>query len=245
MNKMLFHHKLEYNIIRKFDNDMKMSSYNIQNIFFKHKDKTLDIIKFINKYKIDILGLQEYLLKEANKFNLDSYRCVGKGRLFRKNSIFNETCSIITNKEVISNKSYKLPWFFTTFRRIMNVSKIKDNKNEYLVINTHLDHLNKMCQKKQLNYIYKFLSNIDNKNNIILMGDFNLDLNNKTFINFTSKLSSIGINRVEITDKTYKNLDKPIDHIFISSNIKLLDKKVIIDDSLDISDHYPLYVEIK
>ena len=224
---------------------MKICSYNIQNKFIKHKDKTSDIIKFIKKYDLDILGLQEYLLKEVNKFKLDSYMCVGKGRLIRKNGMFNETCAIITNKEIIYNKTHKLPWFFTTFPRIINEVSINSCKKEYLVINTHIDYLNKRCQKKQLNYIFNYLNNLDNKDNVILMGDFNLDLDSNILSDFINNLSNIGINRVDISSKTYKNLDRPIDHIFISKNIKLLDKKVIIDNDFDISDHYPVYIEIK
>ena len=76
---------------------LRICSYNIKNNFIKHTNKTSDIIGFINKYKINILGVQEYLFKDASKFNLDNYSCIGKGRLQRKNSLFNEACSIITS----------------------------------------------------------------------------------------------------------------------------------------------------
>ena len=222
---------------------IKICSYNIKNNFFKHKDKTKDIISFINKYEIDIFGVQEYLFKDAKKFNLENYKCVGKGRLVRKNSIFNEACSIITRFDILKHKVYKLPWFFTTFPRIMNEIVVKYKNKEYLIINTHLDYLHKISQKRQLNYILNHIKNIKFKN-VILMGDFNLDLNSIIFKKFIIELKTIGINRVDINEKTFKLLNKPIDHIFVSSNLNVISSKVIIDNDLAISDHYPLYIEI-
>ncbi|MBR5662771.1 MAG: endonuclease/exonuclease/phosphatase family protein [Bacilli bacterium] len=224
---------------------MKICSYNVKNNFFKHKNKTNDIISFINKYDIDILGVQEYLFKDAKKFGLENYKCIGKGRLHFKNSIFNESCNIITRLNVIKHNVHKLPWFFTSFPRIMNEIRVKNNGKEYLVINTHLDYLHKISQKKQLNFIFNYLKNLKDAENIILMGDFNLNINNKIFKKFINDLKSININRVEINDKTFKFLDKPIDHIFISNSINVTDSIVIVDKELDISDHYPIYIEIK
>ena len=224
---------------------MKICSYNIKNNFFKHKNKTKDITSFINKYDLDILATQEYLFRDAKKFKLDGYKCVGKGRLHFKGSIFNESCSVITKLNIIKHKVYKLPWFFTSFPRIMNEILVKDGNKEYLIINTHLDYLHRFSQKKQLNFIYNHIKNIDNNKNIILLGDFNLHIDNKIFKDFINKLNTINIKRIDINDKTFKLLDKPIDHIFVSNNIKVLNYKVIIDDELDISDHYPLYLEIK
>ena len=223
---------------------IKVCSYNIKNNFFKHINKTNDIISFINRYNLDILGVQEYLFRDAKKFSLDNYKCIGKGRTIRKNCIFNETCNIITRLDVISHRTYKLPWFFTYFRRIMTEVKIKSKNKEYVVINTHLDYLHKISQKKQLNFILNHIKNLKHKN-IILMGDFNLNLNSFIFNKFINELSLLNINRIDINEKTFKLLDKPIDHIFVSSNLNVIKSKVIIDRDLDISDHYPIYIEIK
>lgn len=223
---------------------MKISTFNIKNNFFKHVDKTDYLISFIKKYDLDILGVQEYLYCESKKFKLDDYKCVGKGRYSNINSVFNETCSVITNCEISNYKTIKLPWFFTSFPRIMTVVNIKYKNKEYLVINTHLDYLHKISQRKQLKYILKYLSNINHKN-IIMMGDFNLNVHTNIFKQFLEELNKLNITRVDISERTFKNLDKPIDHIFISSDIKVNDVKIIKNDEFDISDHYPLYIEIK
>lgn len=224
---------------------MKICSFNIQNNFYKHINKTNYLISFINKYDLDILGVQEYLYRDAKKFNLDNYKCVGNGRFKHIDSIFNETNAVITRFKVLNNKTIKLPWFFTSFPRIMTKVHVKHNNQEYLVINTHLDYLHKISQKKQLKYIIKYLKNKNINKNIILMGDFNLNHHSHLFKYFISELSNINITRVDIDNKTFKYLDKPIDHIFISNNIKIKDVKVISDDEFNISDHYPLYIEIK
>ena len=225
--------------------NMKICSFNIQNNFFNHKDKTSVITELVLKYDLDILGVQEYLNHDAKKFNLDKYKCVGRGRFKHFDSIFNETCSVITKYEVIKHKTYKLPWFFTSLPRIMTEVVIKHNNKEYLVLNAHLDYLHKISQRKQLKYIVTYLKKITNNKNIIMMGDFNLNIHSKIFKLFISKLNELNISRVDINEKTYKNLDKPIDHIFISNNLSIKNLKIIKDKDMDVSDHYPLYIEIK
>lgn len=221
---------------------MRISSFNIQNNFYKHINKTDYLISFINKYDLDILGVQEYLYRDSKKFKLNGYKCYGKGRYKYINSIFNETCSIITKLKVKSYRNIKLPWFFSQFPRIITEALINVDDKEYLILNTHLDYLHKFSQKRQLNFIIKYLKNIKYKN-IIMMGDFNLDINSKLFKNFINEINKLNINRVDINEKTFKSLDKPIDHIFISNNIVIKDIKVI--KSIDISDHYPLYIEVE
>ena len=226
---------------------IKICSYNIKNNFLRHIDKTDKIIDFINKYDLDILGVQEYIFRDSRKFNLEGYKCIGMGRYKKKNNVFNETCAIITKYNITSHKVHKLPWFLTTFRRIINEATLidKDN-NKYVIMNTHIDFLHNYSKKIQLKYILKHIRRIYNNNsNIILMGDFNLNTNNKILNNFINELNTLNISRVNISDRTYKTLDKPIDHIFISNNLKVNKVKIIKEKKYDISDHYPIYVELE
>lgn len=222
---------------------VKICSFNIKNNFFKHKNKTEDIICFIKKYKIDILGLQEYLFRESNKFYLDGYSCIGKGRLFRFKNVYNETNSIITKYKVEYHRTIKLPWLFTTFPRIMNYSRLNINGKVISIINTHLDFMHIFSKRKQLDFIYRFLKKEVLKNEVVLLGDFNMTIKDKSFINFINNLNKIGIQRVDLEEKTFKYLSNPIDHIFISKNIKLKSKTVLKDEDFDISDHYPLIID--
>lgn len=223
---------------------LKICSFNIKNDFINHVDKTNSLISFISKHKIDILAVQEYLFRDTKKFNFSRYNVYGKGRLKHQNSIFNETNCIITNLDVNNSITKRLPWMFTTFPRIMTSIKFKDKNNECILINTHLDYLHYFSQKKQLNFIYNYLKNIPSCYKVILLGDFNLTVNSRLFNNFINNLAKINISRVDINGKTYKFLNDAIDHVFVSNDIKIKRKKIIIDKDFDISDHYPIYIEI-
>ena len=58
-------------------------------------------------------------------------------------------------------------------------------------------------------------------------------------------LEKIGISRVPLDEKTLKlsRYSREIDHIFISDGFKVKNKQVIKD--LEISDHYPVIVELE
>ena len=77
------------------------------------------------------------------------------------------------------------------------------------------------------------------------MGDFNLKNNNPLFLNFINSLEEIGIKRIPLNEKTLKNskYSREIDHIFLSDEFRLKEKRVVKD--LEISDHYPVVVEIE
>ena len=70
---------------------------------------------------------------------------------------------------------------------------IKYNNELVSIYNTHLDYKYDKVKKKELDKIYKILSN--DKNKIILTGDFNLKNNKDIFNNFVAKLEKLGINK--------------------------------------------------
>ena len=119
---------------------------------------------------------------------------------------------------------------------------IEYNNELISIYNTHLDNRNENVQEKELKRITKILEK--DKNKIILTGDFNLKINKGIFISFMKRLSKLNIVRVEIDEKTLKqsNYNRAIDHIFVSKDLKVIDKKVIKD--LEISDHYPILIKI-
>ena len=82
------------------------------------------------------------------------------------------------------------------------------------------------------------------ENPIILTGDFNLKNNKKAFNDFVAKMEKLNIYRVPIAEKTFKpsKYKRAIDHIFLSKEFKLLNKRVVKD--INTSDHYPVLVEV-
>lgn len=229
---------------------LTISTFNIQNDFKDYDiSKTLTIMKYLRENKIDILGLQEVyskcsndFLKEAEKMN---YQIRGKYRFFLKKILnrFNEKTPIVTDKEIISSKTYHLPHFPMPLKRIVTKVVIKYENKLISIYNTHLDYKSNDVKKRQLKRLYKLIQNDNNL--IILMGDFNLKNNNSVFNDFVDLLKIKGIFRVELNEKTLKQskYKREIDHIFLSQEFKVLDKKVIKD--LDISDHFPVLINVE
>ena len=227
-----------------------ISTFNIKNDYFKYKkDKTNTILNYLRDNNIDVLNLQELyfrldkdLSKELKKIN---YKKIGKYRGISRILLkpFNESTPIITNKNILDIKHFKLPFFPSLQKRVMTKIVIKYNNELVSIYNTHLDFKYDKVKKKELDKIYKIISK--DKNKIILTGDFNLKNNKEIFNDFVDKLDKLGIIRIPLDEKTLKQsmYNRAIDHIFISKEFKIIDKEVI--KTLDISDHYPLLIKLK
>lgn len=228
---------------------MIISTFNIKNDFnYYNKNKSLEIFKYLRDNKIDVLGLQEVFYKcdkDLCKLIKNYYNMAGKYRFSFKlfHPTDNEKTPIITNKNIIESNTYRLPFYPSNLKRVMSHIVILDKGKELSIYNTHIEARLSKVKEKQLDKIYEIISN--DKRPKILMGDFNLKDTDIIFESFINKLKSIGINKVEINERTYKTEkdNKAIDHIFISNELKIVNTFVI--KNLLISDHYPVIVEIK
>jgi len=229
---------------------MIISTFNIQNDISKYsKEKEELILNYLKKNKIDILNLQELykpLYKELKKdLKNINYNISNKFR-YRIPLIFNrinESNPIITNKNVLYTKTYWLPHFPSLLHRIITKTVIEYNNELISIYNTHLDYKYDKVKQKQVNKVLEIIKK--DKNKIILTGDFNLKNNKEIFNNFVKELEKLNISRVELNDKTLKasKYHRAIDHIFLSNDFKVIKKEIIKD--LEISDHYPLLIEVK
>jgi len=228
---------------------MKISTFNIQNDYGKYdKSKSKQIYNYLKSNKIDVLGLQEVFSKcddDLINYLGNSYKMIGKYRFFSKLLLrrFNEKNPIVTNYKIVSFKTYHLPFFPSILKRVLTHVVIEYKGKEISIYNTHLEVRNLNVKKRQLNKIYSILK--EDSREKILMGDFNLKTNKPLFLDFIESLEEIGMVRVPLDEKTLKQsrYSREIDHIFISSKFKLKNKQVIKD--LDISDHYPVIVELE
>lgn len=227
-----------------------VSTFNIQNDYKNYQmDKTFDIIHYIKKYKIDILGLQEvyYLLEKDLMEHLLSlhYTMMGKYRFlnFFFFRTFNEKTPVVTRKKVISTKTYQLPFFPAPLKRVVTKVVVEYKGKLISIYNTHLDCFFEKVKLRELKKLYQLISHDDNL--IILMGDFNLKNNKKIFNDFEALLKEKGIFRVALGEKTWKNsrYKREIDHIFLSKEFQLKSWEVVKD--LEISDHYPVVVQVE
>ena len=221
-------------------------TFNIQNNFKNYNStKSKQIIKLLKNKNIDVYNLQEVYSKidKDLKKTIKSlaYTINGTYR-FLIPTRYNEKNPIITNKKVISNRTYHLPFLPSITKRIMTKVVIEDNGKLVSIYNTHLEVRKEKVKERQLKRILKILKKDNNP--IILTGDFNLKTNNEMFNKFIEELESIGIKHIDIADRTLKisKYHRAIDHIFISEEFKLISKDRITD--LEISDHYPVLIQI-
>ena len=221
-------------------------TFNIQNNFKNYNStKSKQIVKLLKNKNIDVYNLQEVYSKidKDLKKTIKSlaYTINGTYR-FLIPTRYNEKNPIITNKKVISNKTYHLPFLPSITKRIMTKVVIEDNGKLVSIYNTHLEVRKEKVKERQLKRILKILKKDNNP--IILTGDVNLKTKNEMFNKFIEELESIGIKHIDIADRTLKisKYHRAIDHIFISEEFKLISKDRITD--LEISDHYPVLIQI-
>lgn len=227
---------------------MRVSSFNIQNNINDYSfEKTEEIIKYIENYQLDILGLQEVFSpcsEDLEKNFPKNYKMRGNFRFFSKNLLkkYNEKTPVITKYPILKHKTYHLPHFPSFLRRVMTKVVININGKIVSVYNTHLDFQYMFARKRELKKILRVLRR--DPNPILLLGDFNLKNNKQIFIDFEYELNKIGIRRVSFNEKTLKasQYKREIDHIFLSYDFELNGNSVIKD--LEISDHYPVIVDI-
>ncbi|MBQ3297929.1 MAG: hypothetical protein IJG97_03895 [Bacilli bacterium] len=225
---------------------LTICTFNIQNDFNDYNISKRDkIINLLKNNHIDIYNLQEVytkidkdLTKSLKKI---SYNIYGAYRFLIPNR-YNERTPIITNKKVLSNRTYHLPFLPSIIKRIITKVEIEDQGRVISVYNTHLNFKYESLKERQLKKVLKILKK--DSNPIILTGDFNLKTNKEIFNNFVDELKKMGIEHIDVSDKTLKisKYHRAIDHIFISDTFKLISKKRITD--LNTSDHYPVLIEV-
>ena len=226
---------------------IRISSFNIKNDYNNYNlNKTKEIYNYLTNNNIDVLCLQEVYSKldiDLRKLLKNNYNYNGNYRFPLMLNIINEKNPIITKYPVLFNKTYHMPHLPSLLNRIVSLNIIKYKNYRISIYNTHLDYKYESVKLRQLKYLYKLIEKDNNL--IILMGDFNLKNNKEIFNKFCYLLEKRGIKRVEFNDRTFKEsrYHREIDHIFISNEFKVIKFEII--KNLDISDHYPIMVDIE
>ena len=243
---------------------LRIASFNIKHrLFSKNNYLSNEVYKLITENNIDVLCTQEIPRSLAKSFQevIKGYNVVGDSRYhhYLKSLPFNEKNPIISKKEIIETKTirYKnkvknIKEFFRYLKnipiipRIATVVIIKVNdKKDICIINTHLDYKLSIIQKKQLNELLELIEEYKKSYDIVLTGDFNMDKNDKHFVEFinTLKLGNVSkVNADGFTWKGKKGQQKVLDYIFVSDNLKV--KSFGIMDSNDLSDHEIVYLDL-
>lgn len=244
---------------------------NADNRNLKQKENALVLANHIVEKQYDILGTQELtkgFTRQVNEY-LEIYTFhggyqFGSGFFGTKVPIirdYNESTQILTRgvaEHVRTGALPWIPWNFKEFcralfkgalkRRIVTVVELETIEHYIYIINTHLDYYLHNLQKRQLNYLYKKAKKYAALGDVVIMGDFNLQITNPMFRHFENKLNEIGIRRVNVDEKTnsakYKS-KTAIDHIFIPSYWKIVDCGTFDTLALsEITDHKAVYVDV-
>lgn len=227
------------------DNEFIIATFNVQNEYKKrnqdYNNKVKKIVKYIYDNNIDCIALQEVTPKYSDtlrKLINKEYNIYGNYR-FKKNKLverLNESVKVATKYKI---KNYNTMYLskFLFFPRIITTLET----DEFLFVNVHLEFWSSYFRNKELNNLYNYI-NLNKEKNIILVGDFNVEINDSHFLNFIDRLSKININLVDNKENTHK--EKIIDYIFVSDKYEILD--IYVEKKLkQISDHSPLIVKLK
>lgn len=218
----------------------------------------------------DILGTQEMTINFHNNimkylnnyYSYGSYQ-YGKGIIGTKIPLlkdYNQSNQILTKYKVNKCSTYSLPWIPFKYndlvrglkkksitKRMLTVVNMNLENNNVYVLNVHLDYYIQNVQRKQLDYLLRRINKYKDLGYVILMGDFNLTIDDDIFSYFISELDKMNISRVDVNDKT--NAQKyraksSIDHIFLSNNFKIVNYGIFnIEDN--ITDHKAVFVDIE
>jgi len=171
---------------------IKVMTYNIRydtpqdsvNQWTKRNHKVYALIK---KYDPDVIGLQEVLHHQLMDLvdNLPAYGYIGVGRDDGKTK--GEYSAILYKKEQLKPLQQNTFWLSETpeipgskswdaaITRVASWGKFKDIKSgkEFLMINTHFDHIGKESRKNSALLLKQKASEIDKSMPLIITGDFN------------------------------------------------------------------------
>lgn len=253
---------------------LKIGTLNCQNNTENRQnrnDRASLLANHILNEKYDILGTQELTMRFTRKVDeyLREYDFYGDyqygrgfiGKHFPLIKTFNQGNQIITHIKVESTRTRTLPWIPYSFkelwralkkpsleRRIVTRIELETEEERIYILNTHLDYYTPSVQKRQLNYLLKKIKKYRNYAEIVLMGDFNLEVTDTLFANFIEELEKMDIVRVPVMEKT--NADRyseksAIDHIFIPKKWKIHSCGTIdVEELSNITDHKAVYVEV-
>lgn len=232
---------------------------------WKHrKDNVKALIKF---YDTDILCAQEVLAKQFDEIlaNTD-FDVVGVGRNDGKRK--GEFAPIYFNKKRFEKKDGGVFWLSETpdvpskgwdamLNRICTWVRLYDkfNKKEFLVFNTHYDHLGVQARIESAKLIKQKIQDIAPKLPLVFAGDLNVTPESeaittiKTFLSDSKEVSEEAPYGPEGTFNGFKfnaSLAERIDYVFVNNGFRVK-KYAALTDSKEqkyFSDHLPVFVKL-
>ena len=218
---------------------------------------------FINQLNLDLLGTQEgrknqiYSLKnELNMQIIDSHRDWIDIRMYPTIFYNQKNIEILNSGDIWLSNTPNIPGssdFQSSFPRLATwaTAHYKILKQQFLIINVHLDHVLSQTRIKQAEVLINEIKKINKQNlKIILMGDFNESPDSELHQNLLTELDLIDhwekSNQPEQTShhgfSGKINEGHRIDWILTSSQLSC--EKIYFENNkfnnLYLSDHFPL-----
>lgn len=252
---------LTYNI--RFDNpEDGLNSWDERKAF---------LISQLNFFEPDIFGTQEGLIHQLKDIErgLGSYAFFGVGR--DKGNDEGEHTAIFYKSERIVLLEESTFWLSKTpgkpskdwdaaLPRICTYGlfRMKDGGTRFFVFNTHFDHVGEKAREESAKLILEKINELNpNGYPVILMGDFNLEIDSKGIQTILEELNDthllVGAN-VHGPSGTFngfgfsKPVKRRIDFIFVSADKLEAIKSAILSDSKEgryPSDHLPVFAELR
>ena len=238
-----------------------------------HKRKE-NVIRMVNFYDLDIIGMQEVLVSQLNylKDNLPEFNSVGVGREDGKEK--GEFTPVFYRKNRFRELDHGTFWLSETpdkvskgwdaaLERIATWIKLQDKTTgkEFLFINTHFDHRGKQARVESARLLKTKIAKLANGKQVMLTGDFNLVPESEgiqTLIKPDGENTLVNSSSVaEITygpnwtstgfDNRPYDQRRVIDYIFLK-DIKTVKRYAVIAEKLNalqLSDHCPVFVQVE
>ncbi|SFZ94315.1 Metal-dependent hydrolase, endonuclease/exonuclease/phosphatase family [Flaviramulus basaltis] len=236
-----------------------------ENSWANRKSFFINQIKF---YEPDVLGVQEAMpnqMKDMDSLLVD-YSFVGVGRDNGKNE--GEYSAIFYKKNKLNVLKSSTFWLSETPEKVSMgwdavcnrvctyvLLENKETKQNFLVFNTHFDHVGVIARKKSAILIINKIREINtNKLPVILMGDFNMESKHESIEFILENLkdsNTIAKTRFGPTGtfngfKFHEPVTQRIDFIFVSFDISV-NKYAVLSDNWNLqypSDHLPVYIQL-
>lgn len=234
------------------------------NAWPNRKDNVKALVKF---HDTDILCTQEALAEQFDALLENSdFEAVGAGRDDGKRK--GEFSPIFYNKNRFSKKDGGVFWLSQTpdvpskgwdamFNRVCTWVRLYDrlNKKEFLVFNTHYDHVGVQARIESAKLVKQKIQEIAPKLPVVYTGDLNVTPETDaiaTIKSFLSDSKEISIEPPYGPDGTFNGfkfnspLKDRIDYVFVNKGFKV-QKYGVLTDSKDqhyFSDHLPVFVKL-
>ncbi|HEM5123076.1 TPA: endonuclease/exonuclease/phosphatase family protein [Streptococcus suis] len=248
---------------------LKLVTYNIKNsrpgdpFIADWSDRKVAFMNYLEASQADIIGLQEVTAEQFD--DLQQLHCYAMFGEVRDRELYGEYTPILYRKDRFSLLDSGTFWLSDTpstmsiasswgaaCYRIVTWGKFVDRigNREFLVLNTHLDHVSSIARSHSIQLILEFLK-AKEETPTILMGDFNSDTSEEwySYLCETMHDAMAGASTQVIPDWTYVDFEtgekEVIDYLFFKGEFILHSKNIVNVGEGFLSDHRPIEVVIE